>query len=125
MKILLIDDEDDIRKIGKLALEVVGKHEVVTAQSALEGLRVAQVDRPDLILMDMMMPGMDGLAALGELQRMPSLKDVPVLFMTAKAQRSEVAHYVALGAVGVIPKPFDPMTLPAEIRALLAAAVPR
>jgi two-component system OmpR family response regulator len=125
VKVLLIDDEEDIRKIGKLCLEVVGKHQVATAASALDGLRAAMSDRPDVILMDMMMPGMDGLSALVELQRTPALKDVPVLFMTAKVQRSEVAHYLALGAAGVIPKPFDPMRLPEEIRALLAsAAVP-
>jgi len=127
VKVLLIDDDDDIRKIGKLSLEIVGKHDVSTAASALEGLRAAQLDRPDVILMDMMMPGMDGLAALSELQRSPSLKDVPVLFMTAKVQRSEVQRYVALGAVGVIPKPFDPMKLPGELHRLLESvkALPR
>ncbi len=119
MKVLLIDDEEDIRKIGRLSLEAVGKHQVATAASAQEGLKAAATDRPDLILMDMMMPEMDGLAALSQLQGTPALKDIPVLFMTAKVQRSEMARYVALGALGVIPKPFDPMTLPNEILLLL------
>ena len=119
MKILLIDDQEDIRKIGKMSLETVGKFAVVTAASALDGLQAASADRPDLILMDMMMPGMDGLSALAELQRSPTLRDIPVVFMTAKVQRSEIAHYLSLGAAGVIPKPFDPMTLASQVRAFL------
>jgi len=122
MKVLLIDDEADIRKVGRLSLEMVGKFEVTTAASAAEGIQVAMTDRPDVILMDMMMPGMDGLAALTELRRSPDLAQIPVLFMTAKAQRSDIARYVALGAAGVVPKPFNPMTLPAEVRALVEAA---
>lgn len=122
MKVLLIDDDEDIRKIGKLSLEAVGKHQVATAGSAIEGIQAATSDRPDVILMDMMMPGMDGLVALSELQRLPDLKSIPVVFITAKVQRSEAARYIALGAIGVLHKPFDPMKLSQELSVLLAAA---
>ncbi len=115
MKVLLVDDEDDIRKIGRLSLEAVGRCETLVASSAGEALDLAKASRPDVILMDMMMPGMDGLAALAELQRTPELAAIPVVFMTAKVQASEVEHYLAVGAIGVIRKPFDPMTLPKEL----------
>lgn len=121
MRILLIDDEADIRKIAKLSLEAIGKHETVMAASAQEGITLAASEPPDLILMDMMMPGMDGTTALGELRRNPALAAIPVIFMTAKMQRDEVEAYKALGAAGVIGKPFDPMTLSAEIEKILAA----
>jgi CheY-like chemotaxis protein len=121
MKVLLVDDEEDIRKIGRLSLEAVGKFKVMMAASASEALSLARSEPPDLILMDMMMPGMDGLSALAELQRDAALKAIPVLFMTAKVQRSEVDHYLSVGAIGVIQKPFDPMTLPAEIKRIMEA----
>jgi CheY-like chemotaxis protein len=116
MKILLIDDEEDIRKIAKLSLEAVGNHDTVLAASAREGIELATAHMPDLIIMDMMMPGMDGIAALAELRTGAATAHIPVIFMTAKVQRSETAQYKQLGAIGVIPKPFDPMTLPALVR---------
>lgn len=118
-KVLLVDDEDDILKIGKLSLEAIGRFEAVIANNAVDALALAASERPDLILMDMMMPGMDGLSALAKLQQDAVLKHIPVVFMTAKVQRSEVAHYLAMGAKGVIQKPFDPMTLPDELRRLV------
>lgn len=124
MKVLLVDDEEDIRKIGRLSLEAVGKFETLVAASAAEGIALARLERPDLILMDMMMPGMDGLAALAELRHTPELAAIPVLFMTAKVQRSEIEHYLSVGAIGVIQKPFDPMTLPDEIRRIMDARHP-
>ncbi len=120
MKILLVDDEEDIRTIGKLSLEAVGKFETIIASGAAQGIELARAARPDLILMDMMMPGMDGLTALARIQSDPDLRLIPVLFMTAKVQRSEVEHYLSVGAIGVIHKPFDPMTLPDEIHRILA-----
>jgi len=119
MKVLLVDDQEDIRKIGRLSLESVGKLQTLVAASAAEALQLARSERPDLILMDVMMPGMDGLAALAELRRIPELSAIPVMFMTAKVQGSEVERYLRAGAVGVINKPFDPMTLPSEIRRIL------
>lgn len=121
MKVLLVDDEEDIRKIGRLSLEAVGKFHTLVAASAAEGLALAASERPDLILLDMMMPGMDGLGALAVLKADPALRSIPVVFMTAKVQRSEVAHYLEVGAIGVVHKPFDPMSLPDELRRLLAA----
>jgi CheY-like chemotaxis protein len=119
MKVLLIDDDEDIRTVGRLSLEAVGKFQTAIAASAREGIRAASVDRPDLILMDMMMPEMDGLTALREIQQTAGLEDVPVVFMTARVQRSDVDRYAALGAAGMIRKPFNPMTLPDEIRAIM------
>jgi CheY-like chemotaxis protein len=116
MKVLLVDDEEDIRKIGRLSLSAIGHFDTRVASSAAEALAMARAERPDVILMDMMMPGMDGLAALAEMQSDPSLTEIPVVFMTAKVQRHEVDHYLSVGAAAVIGKPFDPMTLPAELR---------
>lgn len=122
MKVLLIDDADDIRKIGARILSSVGKFQTLVASGAKEGIELARAERPDLILMDMMMPGMDGLTALTQLRQDPELRDIPVIFMTAKVQRSEVDHYLAMGAAGIIHKPFDPMGLPTEIRKILEAS---
>ncbi len=122
MKVLLVDDEEDIRKIGRLSLEAVGRFETLVASSAREGIELAAAELPDLILMDMMMPNMDGLAALAELRQRPELCHIPVVFMTAKVQPSEVAHYLQMGAAGVIQKPFDPMTLPDELRRIAQGA---
>ena len=119
MKVLLVDDEEDIRKIGRLSLEAVGRFQTLVASSAREGIELAAAELPDLILMDMMMPNMDGLAALAELRRRPELRHIPVVFMTAKVQPFEVAHYLAMGAAGVIQKPFDPMMLPDELRRIV------
>ena len=119
MKVLIVDDEADIRRIGELSLQGVGGWDVLLAASGAEGVEAAQAHRPDLILMDMMMPEMDGLAALLELRRLPQTACTPVIFMTAKVQRDEVAHYLEAGAAGVVHKPFDPMTLPDEIRTIL------
>ncbi|MGB0969982.1 MAG: response regulator [Mycobacterium sp.] len=104
------DDEEGIRKIGQVSLEAVGQIETAIAASAREGIDVALGDRPDLILSDIVMPGMDVVAALAEFRDTPELGDIPEIFMTAKAQPSEVASYIEKGAIGVITKPFDPMT---------------
>ena len=119
MKVLLVDDEEHIRKIGRLSLEAVGKFETVVAANAEQALALARTEQPDLILMDMMMPIMDGMAALAALQNAPALRGIPVVFMTAKVQPSEVELYMRMGALGVIEKPFDPMTLPDVIRQLM------
>ncbi len=120
-KILLIDDEPDIRAIGKISLQSVGGWDVEVAENGREGISLAAGGQPDLILLDMMMPGADGRETLQKLQANPATKDIPVIFMTAKARRLEVDEYLAVGASGVIPKPFDPMTLPDEIRQIMGA----
>lgn len=120
MRVLLVDDEQDIRRIGQLSLEGVGGWQASLASSGQEAVEAARQHRPDLILLDMMMPGMDGMATLARLRAEPDLASIPVVFVTAKVQRAEVERYLQAGAVGVIRKPFDPMTLPGEIRAILA-----
>ena len=121
-KVLLVDDEDDIRTIGQLSLSRVGGWQTVLASSGTEAISKAAAEQPDLILLDVMMPGMDGPTTLGQLRAQASTAKTPVIFMTAKIQKQEVARYLELGAVGVIGKPFDPMTLPAEIKKLLPPA---
>lgn len=119
MKVLIVDDEGDIRRIGELSLQSVAGWEVVLAESGAEGVAAARAHRPDLILMDMMMPEMDGLTALRLLRQDPDLKGIPVIFMTAKVQRDEVSVYLEAGALGVVRKPFDPMTLSSELTEML------
>jgi CheY-like chemotaxis protein len=121
-KVLLVDDEDDIRTIGQLSLSRVGGWQTVLASSGAEAVTKAAAEGPDLILLDVMMPGMDGPTTLGKLRAQEATAKTPVIFMTAKIQKQEVARYLELGAVGVIGKPFDPMTLPAEIKRLLPPA---
>ncbi|MTV24239.1 response regulator [Nitriliruptoraceae bacterium ZYF776] len=118
-RILVVDDEPDIRLVAKLALERIGGHEVVEADGA-DAAVAAVADRPpDLVLLDVMMPGTDGPATLARLRQQPSGADLSVVFLTAKVQRSERERLGALGVAGVIPKPFDPMTLATELAQLL------
>lgn len=121
MKVLLIDDDEDIRLLGQLSLEDIGQFETVIAASAREGIELAMASLPDLILLDVMMPDMDGFATLEELRSSPELKDIPVIFLTASGRPEDVDSYRKRGALGFIPKPFDPMTLPAQIRELIGA----
>ena len=121
-KVLLVDDEDDIRTIGQLSLSRVGGWQTVLASSGADAVSKAAAEAPDLILLDVMMPGMDGPTTLGKLRAQEATAKTPIIFMTAKIQKQEVARYLELGAVGVIGKPFDPMTLPAEIKRLLTPA---
>ena len=124
-KVLLVDDEDDIRTIGQLSLARVGGWQCALAPSGQAALALAPTFCPDLVLLDVMMPGMDGPSTLAALRAQEATRHVPVIFMTAKVQKHEVARYLELGALGVISKPFDPMTLPEHIRRLVAAAPPR
>lgn len=122
MKILVIDDEEDIRRITRLSLTKVGKMEVVDASGGPEGVRKAATERPDAILLDVMMPGLDGPATLSALRSNPATAEIPVVFLTAKAMASEVERLKGLGVRGVLTKPFDPMSLPVELRACLEGA---
>jgi two-component system OmpR family response regulator len=119
-KILHIEDEPDIQVVARIALEDVGGFTVATASSGREGLALAESFAPDLILLDVMMPGMDGPATLGALRERPATASIPIIFMTAKVQSHEIDRYKALGALGVINKPFDPMTLAEEVIAIWA-----
>lgn len=115
-RILFVEDEPDIQVIARLALEAVGGFSVEICSSGEEALQKAVGLAPDLILLDVMMPGMDGPATLAALRRLPQFISTPVIFMTAKVQPSEVSQYKALGALDVVAKPFDPMTLSATIK---------
>ncbi len=114
-KILYVEDDADIREVAKIALEAVGGFTVKICSSGRQALDEAPGFDPDFILLDVMMPGMDGPTTLNELRKLPGLEEKPVVFMTAKVMRSEIGHYKELGAVDVIPKPFDPMTLAERI----------
>jgi CheY-like chemotaxis protein len=118
-RVLLIDDEEDIRTIASMSLRRVGRWAVVAAPSGPEGIAEARRAPPDLILIDVMMPGCDGPMTLRMLRDDPELASIPIIFITAKAQRREVDELLQLGAQGVIVKPFDPMLLPDQIRRIL------
>lgn len=119
-KVLLIDDEDDIREVATLTLETMADFEVITASSGLAGVAKAEAERPDAILLDVMMPGLDGPATFLRLQQSDLTRSIPVIFMTAKVQAGDRTRLAALGARGIIAKPFDPMTLSDQVLALLA-----
>ncbi|MBJ6136553.1 response regulator [Marinobacter litoralis] len=115
-KVLYVEDDADIRAIAELALQDVGGFSIALCSSGAEAIEVAPDFQPDLILLDVMMPEMDGPQTLQELRKIEATQDTPVIFMTARIQRTEIDEYLSLGALGVIPKPFDPMTLADEIR---------
>jgi len=117
-RVLYVEDDPDIRAIAELALEVVGGLDIRSCSSGVDAMLAAAVFKPDLLLLDVMMPNMDGPTTLAQLRKLPHTELTPVIFMTAKVQAAEVAQYLALGALGVIPKPFDPMTLADELRQL-------
>jgi CheY-like chemotaxis protein len=121
-KVLIVEDEPHIRRIGELSLRGVGRWEVVLASSGVEGLDRAASEQPDVILLDVMMPGMDGPTMLAELRAQSNTATIPVIFITAKVETHEVERYLSLGAAGVISKPFDPMKLPREIEQILERA---
>jgi CheY-like chemotaxis protein len=118
-KVLLVDDDPAIRCIAEISLADVGGWEVSLAASGKAALDVLLTEKPDFILLDVMMPGMDGPTLFGLIKERAPLRHIPVIFMTAKMQKNEVEHYRQLGAAGVISKPFDPMELPAQIQIIL------
>lgn len=117
-RILYVEDEPDIRAIAQLALEAVGGFTVKVCSSGAEAIAAAAAFQPDLLLLDVMMPELDGPATLLALRTLPELATTPVIFMTAKVQTHEVQSYHQLGALGVVAKPFDPMLLATEIQSL-------
>src|SRR3990172_4921794 len=119
--VLLVEDDEDIRKVAQISLQFRGGWQVSLASDGEEGLRKAAQERPDLILLDCMMPKLDGYETCRRLKRDPELRHIPVIFLTAKAQDSEVQQGLSLGAVGYLIKPFNPMSLAEEIRQILEA----
>jgi len=118
-KILIVDDEDDIREVAALSLESVAGWEVMTASSGSQALARAAEFQPDAILLDVMMPGMDGPATFRELSKNPATARIPVLLLTAKVQSNDQRRFADLGVKAVLFKPFDPLTLSSQIAAVL------
>ncbi|GAA0650368.1 response regulator [Brevundimonas lenta] len=123
LSLLHVDDDDDIRDVAAMSLELDPTIDLTSAASGEEALDLLSAGlRPDVILLDVMMPRLDGPGTLEGLRRIAGLEDTPVIFMTARTQGSEVQQWVRLGAVGVITKPFDPMTLAGQVRDVLSGA---
>jgi CheY-like chemotaxis protein len=120
-RILFVEDDPDIQKVAKLALEALGGFSVLTCDSGPRAVAAIAGFAPDLILLDVMMPGMDGPATLKALRQLPGVEAIPAVFMTARVQPTEIAGYRALGAVDVIAKPFDPMRLAETVRGIWMA----
>jgi len=123
LTLLHVDDEEDIREVAAFSLALDPDIDLVAAASGAAALDALDHGlRPDVILLDVMMPVLDGPGVLARLRERPDQAETPVIFMTARAQSSELDHYRALGALDVIIKPFDPMTLARDVRSILAGA---
>ena len=118
-RVLIIDDEDDIREVASLSLEATVDWTVLTASSGREGIATALAEKPDAILMDVMMPGMDGPTTFKLLQLNPETAGIPVVLLTAKVQGVDQRRFAGLGVAAVLFKPFDPLTLAAQISEVL------
>ncbi len=114
-RILIIDDEEDIREVASLTLEAIAGWHVTCAGSGAEGIRKAVAEQPEAILLDVMMPDMDGPSTFREMQRTPEIANIPVLLLTAKVQGVDQRRFADLGVAAVLFKPFDPMTLSQQI----------
>ncbi len=117
-RILYVEDEPDIRAVAQIALENLGGFTLHMCASGPEAIEQAPGFKPDLLLLDVMMPGMDGVSTLNELRKLTGLEQTPAMFMTAKVQPQEIEQLLREGAIDVIPKPFDPMTLSENIKSL-------
>ena len=120
MRVLYVDDEPEIREIAEIALSLDPDFEVRTAGSGAAALDIMAEWKPDVVLLDVMMPKMDGPELLGKIRTLDDLSSLPVIFVTARAQRSELQTFHTLDSAGVIAKPFDPMTLALEVRKIIA-----
>jgi CheY-like chemotaxis protein len=118
-RILIIDDEEDIREVAGLSLETVAGWEIVLADSGAQGLARAAEHQPDAILLDVMMPGIDGPTTFRELRKNPATSHIPVILLTAKVQSNDQRRFAGLGVEAVLFKPFDPLTLSTEIASVL------
>jgi CheY-like chemotaxis protein len=117
--ILVIDDEDNVREVTSMSLELMGGWQTLTASSGAEGIEIAKREKPDAILLDVMMPGMDGPTTFRALQQDETTRTIPVLLLTAKVQAADRARFADLGVAGVISKPFDPAVLPTDVSTAL------
>ena len=115
-RIFYVEDEPDLQTIVQITLESIGGFTVGVCDSGDDAIIEAPAFKPDMVLLDMMMPGLNGIETLGALKTLPEMADTPVVFVTAKANTDDLYKYKTLGAAGTIPKPFDPVTLSDEIR---------
>jgi len=123
LQVLHVEDQDDIRDIVTISLSVDPDIALSTAASGMEALNLlSEGYQPDVILLDVMMPEIDGIETLSRLRGLPGHAETPVIFMTARTMDHERSLYLGLGALGIIAKPFDPMTLAKSVRELLAEA---
>jgi CheY-like chemotaxis protein len=114
-RVLIVDDEDDIREIVQISVEMVAGWEVSTASSGSAGLAMANANQPDAILLDVMMPCMDGPTTFQKLQSDSAIRHIPVILLTAKLQPSDRKRFTELGVAGVLAKPFDPLKLAGQV----------
>ncbi len=121
MRILLVDDDPEIRLVGRLALSAGGRNEVLLAGDGPQGLEMARARSPDVVVLDAFMDGMDGPEVLRALRAGPQTAGLPVVFLTARTAKEDVESLVSLGALGVLPKPFDPASLLSRLEAILRA----
>jgi CheY-like chemotaxis protein len=117
--ILVVDDQEDVRSIARLSLELLGGWSVLTAESGAEALTIAADRRPDAILLDVMMPGLDGPTTVERLRSDPATAGIPVVLLTAKVQAMDQRRFAQLPISGVLPKPFDPLELSSQVSAVL------
>jgi CheY-like chemotaxis protein len=121
-RVLVVDDDELLCEVAQTALELIGGWEVSTAQSGRQAQQLAVAEHPDAILLDVMMPGVDGPSTVAALRADPATRDIPIIFLTAKMPSEDQEEWRALNLAGVIPKPFDPMTLATDMAALLGWA---
>ena len=120
--IMCVDDESDILEVARMCLEVVGGFRVTCFAGGQAALAPGPLDPPDLILLDVMMPYMNGTETLLAMRSHPQLRAIPIVFMTARAQADEIRHYFKVGAAGVVTKPFEPMKLAGQVHDIWAAS---
>ncbi len=118
-RILLVDDEENLVSVIQICLQKLGGWTVLTATSGLEGLRCAETEQPDAILLDVMMPDLDGLTVLRRLKENPKTQNIPVILITAKMQSAYQSEYAQLGLAGLLAKPFDPLELAKRVAKIL------
>ncbi|HNB23654.1 MAG TPA: response regulator [Candidatus Melainabacteria bacterium] len=116
MKVLIIDDEEDNRQIANLALTMIGGFTVIEADGGELGLKLAEAEKPDVILLDFVMPNMNGLETLKALRRNPLTEKIPVIFVSTKSLQEREKELFEAGAQGILPKPFNPTQLPEKIK---------
>lgn len=118
-RILVVDNEPSIQEVAQICLETIAGWQVIVAGSGLEGLAVAELEQPDAILLDVMMPDMDGLTTFSKLQANPATRSIPVILLTAKFQTTDRQNYLKLGIRSAIAKPFSPLELAQQIATIL------